>query len=387
MVRGVGARFIGRIRNSPFYEIELVLKGQNMVKKKFKLNILKNTTDNRGIALVMVLWVLLLLIGIVLEFSFAMRTEVDATRNFKDETTCYYNARSGFQRAVAELIKNFAVKKEEDSEESTWRADQREVTLTMSHGTAEIIIADEAGKYNANTISEEMLRNLIASLGAEEKERDIVTDSILDWRDENKLHRLNGAEDDYYDSLPNPYSCKDGPFDTVEELLLVRGITPSLFYGAYLLSDEDGGKLVWQKGLVDLITGYSRSNRVDANTAPEEILLSIPGLDKGAVDSIIRARAEKPIKNIQELKTIIGDHIYSLISKHLSVTSSRIYSIVSTGFVPESDVQRSVKGVVIINLGSEKKYQIVYWADNYPRPESLVYINHIPWGTGDQKPL
>lgn len=354
---------------------------------KFKFNIFKNMADNRGIALIMVLWILLLLMVIVLEFSFAMRVEVDATRNFKDETTCYYNARSGFQRAVVEVIKDLAVKseKEEGREGVTWRADQRKITVKMSHGTAEIIIGDEAGKYNANTISEELLRNLITSLGVEKKERDIITDSILDWRDENNLHRLNGAEDDYYESLPNPYSCKDSLFDTVEELLLVRGITPSVFYGCYLVSDEEGEEPVWQKGLVDLISGYSRSSRVDVNTAPQEVLLSIPGLNKEVVESIIQARSEEPIKNLQTIRTLIGDQTYSQVIKHLSLSSSRIYSIVSTGFVPDSDVQRSLKGVVIIKLGSEKKYQVVYWADNYPKPESLVYINHIPWKTGDQQ--
>ena len=112
---------------------------------KSKLNIFKNTADNRGIALIMVLWILLLLMVIVLEFSFAMRVEVDATRNFKDETTCYYNARSGFQRAVVELIKDLAVKAEEEEgrEGITWRADQRKITVKMSHGTAEIIIGDD----------------------------------------------------------------------------------------------------------------------------------------------------------------------------------------------------------------------------------------------------
>ena len=62
-------------------------------------------------------------------------------------------------------------------------------------------------------------------------DRDTVIDSILDWRDSNRDHRLNGAEEDYYRGLDPPYSCKDGPFDVVEELLLVRGVTPELFAG------------------------------------------------------------------------------------------------------------------------------------------------------------
>ena len=53
----------------------------------------------------------------------------------------------------------------------------------------------------------------------------------MDWRDKDNLHRLNGAEDDYYLSLPQPYKCKNGDFTSIEELLLVRGVTPEIFYG------------------------------------------------------------------------------------------------------------------------------------------------------------
>ena len=78
-------------------------------------------------------------------------------------------------------------------------------------------------------------------------ERDTVIDSIIDWRDSNHDHLLNGAEEDYYRGLDPPYSCKDGPFDVVEELLLVRGVTPRLFAGG----DVEGQK---KPGLRDLVS-------------------------------------------------------------------------------------------------------------------------------------
>ena len=72
---------------------------------------------------------------------------------------------------------------------------------------------------------------------------DIIVDSILDWKDADDLHRLNGAESDYYLSLPNPYRAKDANFDTLEELLLVRGVTPEILYG--------GGET---KGIIQYLT-------------------------------------------------------------------------------------------------------------------------------------
>jgi len=59
-----------------------------------------------------------------------------------------------------------------------------------------------------------------------------VTDAILDWLDEDEDSREFGAEAEYYNSLPTPYSPANGPLQTVEELLLVRGVTPNLLFGA-----------------------------------------------------------------------------------------------------------------------------------------------------------
>ena len=347
--------------------------------------------NNRGVALILVLWIILLLMVIVMEFSSAMRVEVNAARNFKDEIDCYFYAQSGFERAVAELIKKLSLRtaKEETGEEKKpWRADQRKVELKMGKGKVAVVISNERGKYDLNTIPDNLLRNLVSSLGVGEKERDIITDSILDWRDKNDLHRINGAEDDYYESLPNPYPCKDGPFDTIEELMLVRGVTPSIFYGSYVTSEGKEGeekKTVWQKGLVDLVTVYSHSGRVDVNTAPREVLMSIPGLGQEGAEKIIEARLDKPLKNINAVRQVLGNEIYTRVFRYLTLSSSMIYSITSTGSIPDSGVQRRVKGIVRINLRDKNKYQIIYWADDYPIAESLSPLKGNPWEKEDKE--
>ncbi len=63
----------------------------------------------KGIALFLVLWVLTLLSVIVGEFCYSMRTEVNITRNFKDQTEAYYIALAGLNRAIGELIRNTVI--------------------------------------------------------------------------------------------------------------------------------------------------------------------------------------------------------------------------------------------------------------------------------------
>jgi general secretion pathway protein K len=118
--------------------------------------------------------------------------------------------------------------------------------ILTENGYYTIGITNEAGKVDINTTSELILRNLLLNLGLDLDKADIIVDSVMDWKDPDDLHRLHGAEDDYYISLPNPYKTKNANFETLEELLLVKGMTPEI------LLDE--GK----KGIIDFLTVNSR---------------------------------------------------------------------------------------------------------------------------------
>jgi len=87
-------------------------------------------------------------------------------------------------------------------------------------------LQDENGKLDLNNSSEDQIREVVrAILGDEELEAaDTMVDGILDWRDSDKLVRLNGAEDDIYQDRSPPYYPANGPFHLLEELLLVRGV-------------------------------------------------------------------------------------------------------------------------------------------------------------------
>jgi hypothetical protein len=145
--------------------------------------------NSRGVALIIVLWVTTILSVIVLEFCFAMRTEVNITKNFKEETQLYAIAKGGVQRAIAEMIyKNDPriqqMRKTLKGEEITpdqkeWVADGRRYSLTFDHGVEELRIMSEAGKVNINTVSETTLRKIVTQFGLEGETRDILVDSIL----------------------------------------------------------------------------------------------------------------------------------------------------------------------------------------------------------------
>ena len=136
--------------------------------------------------------------------------------------------------------------------------------MPLGDGTYSWRVGDEDGLVNINKAQRPVLENLLRQCGMEPgADRDTVIDSILDWRDANRDHRLNGAEEDYYRALDPGYSSKDGPFDVVEELLLVRGVTPRLFAGG-----EEGREA---PGLRDLVSPRA-PDQPNAWTAPQAVL-------------------------------------------------------------------------------------------------------------------
>jgi len=94
--------------------------------------------------------------------------------------------------------------------------------------TAKLVVSRESSRLNVNKASEEELLNLFLEHGISREEAHIMVDSLLDWRDKDNLHRLNGAEKDYY--LPYGYSPANGPFKDLSEIALVRGFNPYRFW-------------------------------------------------------------------------------------------------------------------------------------------------------------
>ncbi|MDM8522733.1 type II secretion system protein GspK [Desulfococcaceae bacterium HSG8] len=333
--------------------------------------------DNKqtGIALFLVLWVLTLLSVIVGEFCHAMRTEVNITRNFKEETQAYYIATAGLNQAISELIKlrttprrkeKLPDEKEDDLIE--WRFNADIPAIPFAEGQFKVEIGNESGKIDINRANRDVLKMMLNSFDIEESDKDIIADSVLDWRDRDKLHRVNGAEDDYYLSLPEPYECRDGNFVSARELLLVRGVTPEMFYGGLdemitvVDQDEASGKKK-KKKQAGKKRSKKRTARININAASPQLLRSLPYMTDDLVQEIMEYRKEKDFRALSELLPIVGSEVYAAIIPYLSspVRISPIFTIKSWGSV--GNIRRGVKALVKIDTSLRRKYRIIRWVD------------------------
>ncbi|QDV43527.1 General secretion pathway protein K [Stieleria neptunia] len=82
---------------------------------------------------------------------------------------------------------------------------------------------------SADVLPESIATALLLALPGMTEE---IADSIMDWLDADDEVRPYGAELEYYSGLPTPYEPTNGPINSVEELLLVSGMTPTLLFGA-----------------------------------------------------------------------------------------------------------------------------------------------------------
>jgi hypothetical protein len=126
----------------------------------------------------------------------------------------------------------------------------------------------------------------------------------------------------------------------------VRGITPEILYG--------NGE---RKGIINFLTVHAKSNRVNINAAPKEVLMAIPGMSSEFADSIIDIRSTKEILNVQELG-ITGEN-YAIVMPYVATTGSNAYAIEAIGSREKEEGVYAIRATVVISGLS--KYTYVYY--------------------------
>lgn len=298
----------------------------------------------RGIALIVVLWVLAVLMVTVLSFSFSTRTETQATIFFRDNAERKFLAEAGLQRALMELFyrRQNAANTVILPGTEVWKADGTVYHGAAGSGSYAVSITGESGKIDLNYVPDVLLKNLLLNQGVGEETADTVVDSVMDWRGPSGgLARLHGAGNDYYESLPVPYKVKNAPFDTVEELLLVKGMTPAILYG-------DGTR----KGIADFLTVNAGVATININYASKEVLMAIPGMSADAADAVIKYRLDQTIQNAQEV--FPGN--YQLIQPFINLNESNVFTIESVGYTGDGKSGYPVRATVIIDNNNSYRY-------------------------------
>lgn len=253
--------------------------------------------QERGFALLTVLLALALLAVVVTEFALSARLEASMVRSYRDGVVAAHLAEAGVQQAIREILSPSQVSALDESGQVVfYRALPGQTTpvslsplprvrVELGAGQFSYRITDEAARLNINGISPDRLGRLLTALGVDRQQRDVISDSLQDWRDPNEIHRLHGAESDFYLGLAVPYRARNADLQDAAELLQIRGVTRELYRGG-------GGR----PGLGDLVTTVPVTS-ANLNTAAAPVLEAL-GLSDAEIADVTQTRVRAPYPSV-----------------------------------------------------------------------------------------
>jgi len=335
--------------------------------------------------------ILTLVSVVVLDLHYQMRVDVHSAANFRDGVRSYYLAKSGVT-VVKELFRRNIQELEELK--NTLLAGTAH-TLTIGEGSVTVRVIDETGKININALVLEtgtaqptagaqvpqptagaqvpqsqgsaqqtdaptinpwiqITQDLFQRLGIDPT----LVGALVDWVDTDDMPTgSGGAENNYYRTLEKPYIARNGPLETVGELRLVRGFTDEVLL-------KLGARRVG--GIVDPATNLYLTAlalpqgggwRVNLNTAPPAILMSLTQEVGQFADAIVQLRTQHRIENITDLQQlgISGEALQDF--QRLGTLTSQYYSVESHGAV--GDMVKQITS--LIQTGGDQVGQILSW--------------------------
>jgi general secretion pathway protein K len=239
--------------------------------------VFKTFNNNRGVALILTLLIISLIVTLTLQLNTSMRSEVHAAYNLRDGITLEYVAKSGFYGAMA-LLKD-------DDMTYDWLLDDWQMleqyaafspTLFEEETSFKVTIKDLTGEIQINKLIDNQSqvdlsqRDLLTrflnldEFDLESDQVDDIVDAVIDWLDpDDNTTGFGGAENSYYQSLEDPYFCRNGPMESIEELLLVKGITKELYEGT-------GGN----PGIAEYLSVHGDGN-ININTADKLVFKAL----------------------------------------------------------------------------------------------------------------
>ncbi len=387
-----------------------IINYENRKKNLYEKGIFGYIFNSRGYVLVLVLIIITLLVSVTGEFLSVAHTNISYSRKLDEKLKARLASASGIDMAKyilkadksgvsAQMLTGKSADPNIDCFLDLWALDYPEIPV--GDAFVKIEITDEQSKINLSILANEFVnptpyysifQRFLMNMGLSLDFADIV----LDWVDMDESRSSYGAEfADFYSTLPEPYRPKNNSMDSIDEMLMLKNMTPEIYYGLGggsagiernlvdhnkgninldfsriselieksskgmsnekkppdKIKDRTAGEMKIgrekSRNLSDYLRVYGNRldylndlNKININTASYRVLSSLSDLmtdDK--VDEIIRRRNITPYKTVTEIKDVIEDEN---IRKNLITVKSGIFKIVSTGTFANTKIKTVV---------------------------------------------
>jgi general secretion pathway protein K len=306
--------------------------------------------NNRGMVLITVLWIVLVIAFISFSLAAATRVEVEAVQQSFAGERAFFMAKSAAEVTFRSL------KEPSTFSDSPVQRENGIYIFPFDSGEARVHFESDAGAFNINTADDKLLASMFDSLGIDELHRNQLVDSILDWRDTDDVPHLNGAEiSDYGQVIQGPHRLpRNSGFESVEELLLVKYMTPEIFYG-HIEFDPSVNAHRRIPGVRDLVNLTSERSAIDVNQAPVDVLFALPKMNRALAARIVSERMQKPFGSVLDIEARLPELQNSETLDYMTTDAGPATSVVSVATVRPSGASRTVRLV----FSRTRKKQII----------------------------
>jgi general secretion pathway protein K len=272
--------------------------------------------NQRGLALVMVLWLIMLLSIIAMGHTYNVHIETRLAAAHVQTANARASVEAGLNIAILQLLTTDSA--------TPWPIDGTVGRFQFADANILIAIRDATGLIDLNAAGPDLLQNLATALEVDPTRQAQIVGAILDWRDRDDLTHLDGAEDADYVTSGLPWTPRDGAFSSVEELRYVMGITQQLF-----------------NDMAPFVTVYSEQAGINLEFAAPFLIQAMQG------QNITPAVTARPRSNDQSILAA-GSGTY-----HIYVSSTN-----------NEGTGASAEAVMRVTEDSDNPYRILYWRDS-----------------------
>jgi len=345
--------------------------------------------NNSGIILFVVLWTLVILGALAVSMGRSTNIDLAITKNVVGKLKSKYIAIAGLSFAQNQILLDTQDGGSKDQDTlylcgiSLGQGSPESLFKDVKIGEGRFNIfselqdsdkvhygfQDEERKINLNTLTESSVSVLVSLLtfkGIDFNSAQSIAYSVLDWRDEDSVMKQSySAEDLYYMNLSKNYHCKNAAFDTVEELLFVRGVTPKIY-----------------QNIKKLVTIYPKSGSFNVNfeTASEDVLIAVARSASGSRTNTSESDADSLVRKMIEYRRgddedpfTADDRVIDPLALGMNASENVIYQVIDQYRTTTSNYFRVfVEGIEEVRntrtqieaVIERESLSIVYWNQN-----------------------
>ncbi len=320
----------------------------------------KRKRTGRGGALLAVLWLSAALAAIAFSVSATVRAETERVSTAADGLRAWYLATGSVERGIQWMLWG-PLYRNPNGSPRFWEPNLPRMYMSFPSGDAIVEMIPESSKLNVNSAPPDLLYRVVLAVAGDEARATEITTGILDWRSGGPAPSLG---------FESTFQPRHASLEEIEELLLVRGMTPELFYGNYLA--DAGGHLSARGGLRDCLSVWGSAGPFDANTVSPALLEAL-GVPPEGVAAITAHRRVQPFHTLGEVVEL-GFPI-----PRLSVGGNVIWTLRGTARLRRADGSPSEvvrTAAAVVKLVDPRRYltplHILRWYDDAWSQEAIA---------------